>query len=120
MFLSTLGIQKVTELVYIVKLHGARIPRFLEKAIVPEHNMLEKDHYGIGRCPGPLKREVIQCCSATVLQSERRKRLEVEVKISHVKLPAHRSGLPGNEISFFIVPLGPAYKAGLAGHLPVK
>jgi hypothetical protein len=44
-----------------------------------------------------------------------------------VKLPAHRAGLPGhavasrmraNEISFFIVPLDPAYKAGLAGHLP--
>jgi hypothetical protein len=66
--------------------------------------MLEKDHYGIGRCPGPLKREVIQCCSATVLQSERRKRLEVEVKISHVKLPAHRAGLPGNEISFLLCP----------------
>jgi len=37
-----------------------------------------------------------------------------------VKLPAHRSGLPGKEMSFLIVPLGPAYKAGLAGHLPVK
>jgi len=37
-----------------------------------------------------------------------------------VKLPAHRAGLPGKEISFFIVPLEPAYKAGLAGHLPVK
>jgi hypothetical protein len=36
-----------------------------------------------------------------------------------VKLPVHRAGLPGNEISFFIVPLDPAYKAGLAGHLPV-
>jgi hypothetical protein len=45
-----------------------------------------------------------------------------------VKLPAHRAGLPGhavasrmraNEISFFIVPLDPAYKAGLAVHLPV-
>jgi hypothetical protein len=35
-----------------------------------------------------------------------------------VKLPAHRAGLPGNEISFLIVPLDPAYKAGLAGHLP--
>jgi len=35
-----------------------------------------------------------------------------------VKLPAHRAGLPGNEISFFIVTLDPAYKAGLAGHLP--
>jgi len=37
-----------------------------------------------------------------------------------VKLPAHRGRLPGNEISFFIVPLDPANKAGLAGHLPVK
>jgi hypothetical protein len=25
-----------------------------------------------------------------------------------------------NEISFFLVPLDPAYKAGLTGHLPVK
>ena len=40
--------------------------------------------------------------------------------IKGVKLPAHRAGLPGKEISFFIVPLEPAYKAGLAGHLPVK
>jgi hypothetical protein len=37
-----------------------------------------------------------------------------------VKPPAHRAGLPGNEISFFIVPLDPAYKAGLAEHLPVN
>jgi hypothetical protein len=37
-----------------------------------------------------------------------------------VKLPAHRAGLPGNEISFLIVPLDPPYKAGLAGHLPAK
>jgi len=29
-----------------------------------------------------------------------------------------RNMLPGNEISFLIVPLDPAYKAGLAGHLP--
>ncbi len=51
------------------------------------------------------------------------------MKIPAVKLPAHRAGLPGhavasrmraNEISFFIVPLDPAYKAGLAGHLPVS
>jgi hypothetical protein len=33
-----------------------------------------------------------------------------------VKLPAHRAGLPGREMSFLIVPLDPAYKAGLAGH----
>ena len=37
-----------------------------------------------------------------------------------MKLPAHRAGLPGDEISFLFVPLDPAYKAGLAGHLPVK
>jgi len=37
-----------------------------------------------------------------------------------VKFPAHRTGLPGNEISFLFVPLDPVYKAGLAGHLPVK
>jgi hypothetical protein len=33
-----------------------------------------------------------------------------------VKLPAHRAGLPAKVISFYIVPLDPAYKAGLAGH----
>jgi hypothetical protein len=37
-----------------------------------------------------------------------------------VKLPAHRAGLPGKVILFYIVPLDPAYKAGLAGHVPVK
>jgi hypothetical protein len=37
-----------------------------------------------------------------------------------VNLPAHRARLPGNEISFLLVPLDPAYQAGLAGHLPVK
>jgi hypothetical protein len=37
-----------------------------------------------------------------------------------VKLPAYRAGLHGNEISFFIVPLDPTYKAGLAGHLPAN
>ena len=39
---------------------------------------------------------------------------------SFVKLPAHRAGLPGNEISFLFVPLDPAYKTGLAGHLPAN
>jgi hypothetical protein len=29
-------------------------------------------------------------------------------------------GLPGNVISFYIVPLGPAYKAGLAVHFPAR
>jgi len=47
----------------------------------------------------------------------------------HVKLLAHRAGLPGhavasrmraNEISFLSVPLDPAYTARFAGHLPVK
>ena len=37
-----------------------------------------------------------------------------------MKLPAHKAGLPRNEMSFLIVPLDPAYKAGLTGHLPVK
>jgi len=37
-----------------------------------------------------------------------------------VKLPGHRPGLPGKVISFHIVPLDPAYKAGLAGHVPVS
>ena len=46
-----------------------------------------------------------------------------------MKLPAHKAGLPGHavasrmrakEMAFLIVPLAPTYKAGLAGHLPVK
>jgi hypothetical protein len=43
-----------------------------------------------------------------------------------VKLPAHGAGLPGEEISFLLCPFLPAvgrdraYKAGLAGHVPVK
>ncbi len=37
-----------------------------------------------------------------------------------MKLLAHRAGLPGNVISFYIVPLYPAHKTGLAGHLPAK
>jgi len=36
-----------------------------------------------------------------------------------VKLSAQRAGLPGNVLSFYIVPLEPAYKAGLPGHVPV-
>jgi hypothetical protein len=36
-----------------------------------------------------------------------------------LKLPAHGAGLPGKVISFYIVPLDPAYKAGLTGHVPV-
>ena len=40
--------------------------------------------------------------------------------MTNVKLPAHRAGLPGNEISFLFVPLDPPYKAGVTGHLPVK
>jgi len=37
-----------------------------------------------------------------------------------VKLPGNRPGLPGKETLFHIVPLDPAYKAGLAGHVPAK
>jgi hypothetical protein len=37
-----------------------------------------------------------------------------------VKLPGHRPGLPGKELSFHIVPLDPADKAGLTRHLPAK
>ena len=38
-----------------------------------------------------------------------------------MRLLAHiRAGLPGNVISFYIVPLYPAHKAGLAGHVPAK
>jgi hypothetical protein len=33
-------------------------------------------------------------------------------KFSYLKLPAVKAGLPGNVISFYIVPLYPAYKAG--------
>jgi hypothetical protein len=37
-----------------------------------------------------------------------------------VKLPVHKTGLPGNELSSHIVPPDPAYKAGLEGHLPAN
>ncbi len=40
--------------------------------------------------------------------------------VSLMKLPGHRPGLPGKVISFHIVPLDPAHRAGLAGHVPVK
>jgi hypothetical protein len=40
--------------------------------------------------------------------------------MSNGKLPPHRAGLPGKVISFYVVPLDSAYKAGLAGHVPVK
>jgi hypothetical protein len=40
--------------------------------------------------------------------------------LKKVKFPAHRAGLPGKVISFYIVPLDPAYKAGLAGHVPAN
>jgi hypothetical protein len=37
----------------------------------------------------------------------------------HLKLPAHRAGLPGKEaVCFLIAPLIPACKAGLAGCAP--
>ena len=37
-----------------------------------------------------------------------------------VKLLAHRAGRPGKELFNYIVPLDPAYMAGLTGALPVK
>jgi hypothetical protein len=41
------------------------------------------------------------------------------VSENHVKLPAHRAGLPGKEVvSFFIAPLIPAYNAGLTSCTP--
>jgi hypothetical protein len=36
-----------------------------------------------------------------------------------VKLPGHKPGLPGNVILFYIVPLYPAHRAGLAGYAAV-
>ena len=36
-----------------------------------------------------------------------------------MKLPAHWAPFPGNVASFYIVPLDPAHKARLGGHLPV-
>ena len=35
-----------------------------------------------------------------------------------MKLPGHRPALPGNVVSFYIVPLDPAHSAWLAGHVP--
>ena len=40
------------------------------------------------------------------------------MKTVPLKLPADKAAIPGNELSFLIVPLDPAYKAGFAGHLP--
>ena len=37
-----------------------------------------------------------------------------------MKFPGHRPGLPGNVISFQIVPLHPAHSTELAGHIPVN
>ena len=34
-----------------------------------------------------------------------------------MKLPGHRPGLPVSVVSFHIVPLDPAYRLGLAGHV---
>ena len=38
----------------------------------------------------------------------------------NLKLPGHRPGLPGKVTLFYIVPLDPAHRAGLAGHAPAK
>ena len=37
---------------------------------------------------------------------------------SILKLLGHRPGLPEKVVSFHVVPLDPAYKAGLTGHVP--
>jgi hypothetical protein len=37
-----------------------------------------------------------------------------------MKLSGQRPELTGNLVSFYIVPLDPAYKTGLGGHLPIK
>jgi hypothetical protein len=37
-----------------------------------------------------------------------------------LKLAGHRPGLPGDVISFYIVPLDPAQRAVFARHAPVK
>jgi hypothetical protein len=38
--------------------------------------------------------------------------------IRGLKLLAHRAGLPGKEIFIYIVPLDPAYKTEVRGHVP--
>ena len=43
-----------------------------------------------------------------------------DIIIANVNLPGHRPGLPGKVISFDIVPLDPAGKAGLVGHVPAN
>jgi len=42
------------------------------------------------------------------------------VALGIVKLPAHRAGASRKGNLIYIVPLDPAYKAGLAGYLPVR
>jgi len=37
-----------------------------------------------------------------------------------MKLLGQRPGLPGNVVSFYIVPLDPARSVGLAGHVPAS
>jgi hypothetical protein len=37
-----------------------------------------------------------------------------------MKLPGHRPALPGNVVSFYIVPLDPVNRAGLPGHIPAN
>jgi len=41
------------------------------------------------------------------------------IDVGNVNLPARRAVLPGNDISFLILPLESTYKTWLAGHLPV-
>ena len=46
--------------------------------------------------------------------------MNFKFQISNLKLPGHRQGLPGNVISFYIVPLAPAHRAGITGHIPAN
>jgi hypothetical protein len=53
-------------------------------------------------------------------RSAERRQDSVGLHLYLMKLPDHTPGLPGNVISFYIVPLDPACEAGLAGHFPAK
>jgi hypothetical protein len=49
-----------------------------------------------------------------------RRQSKEEVQGTKCEAPGHRQELPGKVISFHIVPLDPAYEAGLTGHVPVN
>jgi hypothetical protein len=43
------------------------------------------------------------------------KSVEIDKTMSNVKLPAHKAGLPGKEISFILCPITPPTRRGLRG-----